>query len=232
MTDDQPMALQFSFAEFALHFDEHIRKSIRAYDDLISDCVSLSEYFIENETTALDIGCSTGTFLLKLREHNNERAPTARYVGVEIEEQFRNCWNVTPDVEFMLSDIRDYTLPQRCSYVTSIFSLQFISERERQNIVDRINKALVPGGALVLAEKTLSKCAKLQDLLTFIHFDFKRENFSDADILAKERSLRSMMKLWTEEKIVQSLVRAGFESSQIQCFWRSHSFAAFLALKT
>jgi tRNA (cmo5U34)-methyltransferase len=231
MTDDRQDSLAFSFSAFAEGFDDHIRKSIRGYEDLVSDCIRISEYFIEDHTTVLDIGCSAGTFLRHLREQNKDRVPHARYVGVEIEDSFASHWT-EPEIEWVISDIRNYSMPSSCSMITSLFSFQFIAEKERQGLLERTHKSLVPGGALVLAEKTLSRCAKLQDMLTFIHYDYKRRYFSEAEILEKEKSLRSIMKLWTEDQIVQSFHKAGFREDQIQCFWRSHSFAAFLALKT
>jgi tRNA (cmo5U34)-methyltransferase len=230
MSGDRRDTLEFSFAAFADGFDDHIRRSIRGYDDLVEDCLRISEYFIEDRTSVLDIGCSAGTFLRQLREQNAERAPGARYVGIEIEDRFTSQWH-GEGIEYVVADIRDYKLPPDCSFVTSLFSLQFVAEKERQGILERIHESLAPGGALVLAEKTLSRCTKLQDILTFVHYDFKRQHFSEAEILEKERPLRSMMKLWTEDQIAESLVLAGFSRDRVQCFWRNHSFAAFLALK-
>ena len=225
--------LAFSFARFADKFDEHIRKSIRGYGDLLADCVSMSEYFVENDTTVFDVGSSTGSFLVHIWDKNHGRAPLAKYVGVEIEPSFAPYWEKleADNVSFHVADIRTFPIPPRCSFVTSIFSLQFISERERQQIIDRIYRELVPGGALIVAEKTLSKCSKLQEMMTFIHYDFKRQHFTEEEILEKERSLRSTMKLWSEEQIVQSLIAAGFQATNVQSFWRNHSFAAFVALR-
>ena len=231
MTDDHPNTLDFSFSTFAEGFDDHIRKSIRGYEDLVSDCIRISEYFIEDHTTVLDIGCSAGTFLRHLREQNKERAPGARYVGVEVEDSFASHWTES-EIEWVIADIRNYSMPPDCSFMTILFAFQFLAEKERPGLLERVHKNLAPGGALVLAEKTLSPCAKLQDILTFTHYDYKRRYFSEAEILAKEKSLRSMMKLWTEEQIVQSLYKAGFQENHVQCFWRNHSFTAFLALKS
>jgi len=228
--DDTP--LEFSFAAFAGNFDLHIRQSIRGYDDLISDCLSLSAYFVEEGTTVLDIGCSAGTFLKKLRDLNHHRAPDGSYVGVEVEEQFSVHWQAPKDIDFVLGDIRNFAFPADCSFITSIFSLQFISEKERQTILRNVFNCLVPGGAFVLAEKTLSPCAKLQDMLTALHYDFKRQYFTEAEILEKERSLRSLMKPWTERKIIRCLREAGFQLNRIQCFWKNHNFISLLALKS
>ena len=66
--DDAPSDLSFSFARFADGFDNHIRKSIRGYNELLEDCIAFSEYFIDNDTSMFDIGCSTGSFLMHLGE--------------------------------------------------------------------------------------------------------------------------------------------------------------------
>jgi tRNA (cmo5U34)-methyltransferase len=225
--------LSFSFARFADGFDEHIRQSIRGYDDLLSDCVNLSEYFVEDGTYVFDIGCSMGTFLREIARKNFDKCPTTRYIGIDVEDKFLKHWRESDidRVSLLVADARSFQIPQKCSFVTSIFSLQFISPGERQTVLDKIYHALIPGGALVIAEKTFSKVSKLNDMLTSIYYEFKRHSFTDAEILAKERSLRSMMKLWTEEQIVTSIVAAGFAAADVQCFWRNHNFAAFIALK-
>lgn len=225
--------LAFSFARFADKFEEHIRKSIRGYADLLADCVAMSEYFVENDTTVFDIGTSTGSFLFHVWDKNHSRAPQVKYIGVDVEQNFGLYWEKfkADNVSFHVADVRSFPIPERCSFVTSIFSLQFISERERQQIINRIYRALVPGGALIVAEKTLWKCSKLQEMMTFIHYDYKRQSFTEEEILEKERSLRSTMKLWSEEQIVQSLIAAGFEATKVESLWRNHSFAAFIALR-
>jgi tRNA (cmo5U34)-methyltransferase len=225
--------LGFSFARFAEGFDQHIRQSIRGYADLMSDCVALSEYFVENDTVVFDIGSSTGTFLREVRNKNHARAPRARYVGIDIEDKFKVQWEEQrlAGLELSVADIRSFPIPRDCSFVTSIFSMQFIPEGDRQRVVDQIYQALRPGGAIIVAEKTLSRLPKLNDMLTFIHYDFKRRSFTEAEILAKERSLRSIMKLWSEQQIMDSIVDAGFAPEKVQCFWRNHNFTALIALK-
>ena len=231
--DDAPSDLSFSFARFADGFDSHIRKSIRGYNELLEDCVAFSEYFIDNDTSMFDIGCSTGSFLMHIWERNFRRAPQARYVGIDVEDSFAAQWEAygAAGIEFKVADIRSFSIPDRCSLVTSLFSIQFIAERERQKIIEQIYRGLVPGGAFLVAEKTVSQCAKLHEILTFVHYDYKRRHFSDEEILEKERSLRSLLKPWTEERLINALVTAGFEARHVQPFWRNHSFAAFVALR-
>ena len=51
------------------------------------------------------------------------------------------------------------------------------------------------------------------------------------DAYRRRRSLRSLLKPWTEERLINALVAAGFEARNVQPFWRNHSFAAFVALR-
>jgi hypothetical protein len=67
--------------------------------------------------------------------------------------------------------------------------------------------------------------------VSHIEMAYKRQSFTDAEILEKERSLRAIMKPWSEEQIVQSLLTAGFCEANVQPFWRNHSFAASIALR-
>ena len=119
--DDAPSDLSFSFARFADGFDSHIRKSIRGYNELLEDCVAFSEYFIDNDTSMFDIGCSTGSFLMHIWERNFRRAPQARYVGIDVEDSFAAQWEAygAAGIEFKVADIRSFSIPDRCSLVTS-----------------------------------------------------------------------------------------------------------------
>ena len=52
-------------------FDDHIKKSIPLYEWCHEIGVNLSDFFLKENTSCYDIGCSTGTFLKKLSEKNN-----------------------------------------------------------------------------------------------------------------------------------------------------------------
>ena len=43
----------FTFAHREEGFDNHIEKSIRGYSDLMNDVISLSRYFVEDNTCLL-----------------------------------------------------------------------------------------------------------------------------------------------------------------------------------
>lgn len=225
--------LAFSFANIAEEFDPHIRASIRGYEDFVEDCLGLSEYFVENDTYVIDLGCSSGTFIHKIFERNRKRQPRAQFIGLDIEPAFQNAWQelASDNLSFSVSDIRDFEIPRPCSFITSIFSLQFIAERDRQRVLENIHANLMQGGAFVFAEKLYCENAKLNEIISTLHIDFKRRSFSEAVIQKKAQALRSLMKPWTRDQIMESAVAAGFRRSHVQEIWRNHNFVGFVALR-
>ena len=224
----------FTFAHREEGFDEHIEKSIRGYSNLLEDVISLSRYFVEDNTSIVDIGCSTGKLTKAMIEYNEDHCSDGNYIGIEIAEGFYKDLENRADelkkhqVDFILDDIRNYDF-ENCSLVTSIFTLQFMPKKDRLNVMKNIYKGLNDGGAFIFAEKTICQNALVQDMITFNYYDYKRKSFDTEDIMDKERTLRHMMKPNTWEEIEINLAKAGF--SDVQPFWRNHAFVGALAIK-
>ena len=230
---DNPTKLPFSFANYVDDFDRHIERSIRGYNNLIEDCIELSQYFIENGTVFCDIGCSTGRTLCAIRARNQERAPNARYVGLDIEPGFQKHWKplAGPNIRFLVQDALTFDDFTELSMATSIFTLQFLPERYRRQVCRKVYESLIPGGAFIVAEKTFAGMPKTQDMLTSLYLNYKRRHFSDEEVLDKEKSLRDIMKPGREADLIRLLTEAGFKVEGIEPFWRNHLFAAYLCVK-
>lgn len=235
MTDKK---YDFTFAHREEGFDDHIEDSIRGYGNLLDDVVAYSRYFIEDYTSVVDIGCSTGKLTHALITENQDHCAEAHYVGVELatgfyddlDKRFENITSNNPwaDVHFIKDDIRSFEF-DNCSFVTSIFTLQFMPPKDRRDTIQRIYDGLNEGGAFVFAEKTICDDPRLQDMLTFNFYDYKRNTFSTEDIMDKERTLRHMLKPNTWNEIVNMLQDAGFAT--VQPFWRNHMFVGAIAIK-
>lgn len=217
------------------NFDEHIKKSIRGYDNLLQDVVNLSQYFVDQHTTVVDIGCSTGKLLQEIIAKNSIDCD---YVGVEIEKSFSDALIKTRKqvtkarpstcLKFTEGDIRDYEF-ENCSLITSLFTLQFLPVKNRAEIIKKIYKGLNKGGCFIFAEKIVCNDARFQEMLTFNYYDYKSVHFTADEILDKEKKLRSMLKPNTWEEINQMLKDAGFQ--MIQPFWMNHMFVGGVAIK-
>ena len=150
---------KFTFATAEEGFDSHIDQSVRGYSNLWNDVLKFSEYFVEDGTTIVDIGCSTGKLLKAMKKQNDKFAPKCVYKGIEIEEDFFSELIDEDNLKFWKGDVRSFewvTGAVNCSLVTSIFSLQFMPKTNRQQIIDRIYEALVKGGAFIFSEKKSS----------------------------------------------------------------------------
>jgi tRNA (cmo5U34)-methyltransferase len=225
------MTGKFTFATREEGFDNHIDGSIRGYGHLWQDVVDISQYFVENNTSVVDIGCSTGKMLKSMIEQNTF-APDAIYEGVEIEEDFYKGYikdeQDYPQLSYYRGDVMDFNFT-KCSYVTSIFTLQFMSYASRKKVVEKVYDGLLPGGAFVFAEKTMPDNVRIHEIRTFTYYDFKRKTFTSDDIMDKERQLRHMTKPNTRQEIMDMCYRAGFQA--VDTFWQNHAFTGFIALK-
>ena len=222
---------KFTFAQREEGFDNHIEHSIRGYTNLWNDVLKYSEYFVEDYTNVVDIGCSTGK-LLKAMIEQNTFAPHANYVGIEVEEDFFKSYDEDEEqfshLRYHRGDVRDFRF-LNCSLVTSIFTLQFIQEKERSSIIKQIYDGLNPGGAFIFAEKTVADTGRFQDMFTFMFYDYKRKSFTEKDIMDKEVTLRNMLKPNTWNELTDMLHSAGFKN--VQPFWRNFLFVGAIATK-
>ena len=229
--------VDFTFAHREEGFAEHIDKSIRGYQDLLSDIVSLSRYFVEKETNVYDIGCSTGK-LTEAMLKKNQDIEDVHYYGIEVADGFVGdmksreiklnsdySWN---KIKFLHEDVRD-SMISNASLITSVFTLQFMSMRDRLPMIKKVYNGLNEGGAFIFAEKTICENAKFQEMITFNFYDYKRKFFDTKDIMDKEQTLRNIMKPNTWKQIEKYIYDAGFKD--VQPFWRNHMFVGAIAVK-
>ena len=229
------LPIDFTFAHREEGFDNHIEQSIRGYSQLHDDVVNLSRYFVENDTKAVDIGASTGKTIEAMIKQNTSFAPSVLYVAVENAVGFEKELNARVTkladdhyVDFQMMDVRDYIF-SNCSLVTSIFTLQFMPIRDRKAVIEDIYRGLNPGGAFIFAEKTVATNARIQEMMTFTYYDYKRKSFTEKDIMDKEITLRNMLKPNTWNEIEDMILGAGFAS--IQPFWQNFLFVGAIAIK-
>ena len=228
----------FTFAQREEGFDDQIEHSIRGYKNLLDDIVSLSRNFVEDETNVVDIGCSTGKLTEAFVHSNQNFCKYANYICIELapsffEELDKRYERMTNEyywanIDFQKKDVRQFKF-ENCSLVTSIFTLQFMPRKDRFDVIKNIYDGLNFGGAFIFAEKTVCEDSRLQEMITFNFYDYKRKHFEASDILEKEKTLRNMLKPNTWKELEGMLECAGFKTAQP--FWRNHMFVGAIAIK-
>ena len=219
-----PKVFSFSTVE---NFDDHIDKSIENYSTLNKNVVSLAQYFLEEDTNMFDIGCSTG----KLIHTIQDKYPTigVKYHGIEKEPNMISQFVSSENVSLLPLDLVGFDGFNNACLITSIFTLQFIPLRHRKTILQRIYNGLNDGGAFIFSEKLISKYTKIENILTFLYYDYKRLSFTSEEILQKEQDLRHIMKPVTLKENITLLESVGFKT--IDVFWKQYDFTGIIAIK-
>lgn len=228
----------FSFAKMAPEFRQHIEASIPSYKSLIRNCVKQSGSFVRPGTNVYDVGCTTGHVLASVRRVNRKTHPVVHYLGIDLEPEFIPYWDEhkkhlntynTRDLSFELQDARGYGF-KRASLILSLFTVQFIPPADKAALLARFHAALVNGGALFIAEKTLAETPRLQERLNSQYLDYKRAaGFTAEQILDKDHALQRQMTTWTDPELRDALRAAGFR--ELTAFWRDLFFVGYLAVK-
>jgi tRNA (cmo5U34)-methyltransferase len=215
----------FSF-DTIVDFDNHIQTSIPRYNDIHTIIDSILEYFIIDNINIYDLGCSTGSLLMRISDKYLDKS--IRFIGVD------KSTNLIPEstnrVKFVCQDILDInTKFDNADIIFSIFTLCFIPPKYKELLIRKIYNSLNKGGVLIITDKLLCENVKLQNIFTFLYYDFKKLNFSEQDILDKEKALRNIQFPFTEIEMVDIFKRVGF--SCIESFWRYYNFIGWICIK-
>ena len=79
------------------------------------------------------------------------------------------------NINFLNRDITKYKFKKSDLYI-SLFTIQFIHQKYRQKLIQKIYNSLNWGGALIVAEKVRSYDARTQDMSNQIYHEWKRNN--------------------------------------------------------
>lgn len=220
--------------DIAKSFDSHVRKSVPFYDEIQSLVMELSEYFIQDGSRVIDIGCSTGETLYHLAGKHQTKHDIA-YLGIEqsptmIEEARRKLQGIN-GLTLLEMDARAFDDFDRADLVTALYTLQFLTADARLDLVRRIHRTMKTGGAFLLVEKIHGESAMIEDMWSNLHWDFKKDSgLTDEMILAKARSLRGVLRPRTETENKQMLQEAGFTT--IDVFFKWLNWIGIIAIKT
>ena len=212
-------------------FDNHVRKSVPGYDLSHYIATLLSDPFLRENSSIVDIGCSTGTFLRCLENRHKNRAIS--YLGLDSQsnmiEKAKSLSTNKSKIQYSVLDIIKDDLPNEIDMISSFYTLQFIPPAVRQIVVNKIFNSLNWGGGFFLFEKVRAPDARFQDYINHAFLNFKLQNFKPDEVFAKSNSLIGVMEPFSSQGNIDLLKRAGFKDittvSKILCF------EGFLAIK-
>lgn len=211
----------------AKDFDNHVLASVPGYEWFHDYIVRLAEFYIEDNDSILDIGCSTGTLLRDIKRNLSNRDFYIAGVDksssmIEVAKSNLQC----PKVKFFDGDILDFfdftDDSTKMSFITIVLTLQFLSYEDRLKVLKTCHSRLKDGGVVVVVEKIIQEDGHMQKMFDDIYQEMKFENgLSKESLFDKTLSLRGKMKPLTSFENEEVFDRCRFNYTpfmQIGCF--------------
>lgn len=227
---DFPLPFQFDH-RVAQVFDDMVSRSIPYYHQVMALQQAIVHEYYQPGTTLYDLGCSTGSTLLFLRQ---ALEPAPAMVGIDssaamIAKAKAKLGGDDAPIHLAVGDIRDYPLT-RASVVLLNYTLQFLPVRDRAKLLRRIGDELLPGGCVVISEKVRFDDSRLAELSRRTYEDFKRANgYSDSEIQRKKEALDNVLVPLTRKEQLTILQDAGFATVETLFQW--NNFVTYFAVK-
>lgn len=220
-------------------FPDMIERSVPGYRFVLRVIAQAVAHLVQPHSRLYDLGCSLGAITLAMRaglDDAGDRAADSRIVAVDSApamirraQEHIAAFRSTHPIDLVCADLRDITIAS-ASVVVMAYTLQFLPPPERLAVLRRVHDGLMPGGGLILAEKTHEPDPTMQALITELHHDFKRANgYSDLEIAQKRQALENVLCTETVAEHEQRLREAGFASFAMVA--RHHGFTVWIALK-
>ena len=213
-------------------FDDMVLRSVPGYKQMI-ELIGLAgrKYPVIN-SNVYDLGCSTGAVTLSIA--SNLRSESVKIFSIDnsqemIEQCGKNLSGTEANIQYICDDIENIQF-ENASLIVLNLTLQFINPKNRSDLIERIFKSLLPGGALIISEKTIHSNEEINKNLISLHESFKRENgYSETEIAQKRKAIEDVLIPESLEQHLKRLTDAGFKKPliQMQCI----NFASFLAVK-
>jgi tRNA (cmo5U34)-methyltransferase len=222
---------QWNFKDAAKGFDNHIVKSIPAYDFGQNMVLQLATFFFNENNCVYELGCSTGILAEKFLKFHGSKID--RYIGIdnvaEMADLAKKRLIGFGNAEIVHSEASKYDYDPCCLFI-SYYTLQFIEIAKRKKLIQNMYDSLIDGGAAIIFEKVLSEDSYYQDIINQLYFSFKSDNgFSEEEILNKMFSLQGVLRPLTSKDNIQLLKKAGFK--EVYLVFRSLCFDGYLAVK-
>lgn len=219
----------FAFdAEVARVFPDMVRRSVPGYAELVGLSGLIARRFARPGTRCYDLGCSLGAVTAELLRQTTDEVEILAVDRAEaMIAGLRARLAASERLRVCCADLEEVAI-ERASVIVMNLTLQFVAPERRASLLARIRAGLVPGGALILAEKVAVGDDPADRLLVALHEDFKRaQGYSELAISRKRAALERVLIPDRLEVHEQRLAEAGF--THVVRWFSALNFVAWVA---
>ncbi len=215
-------------------FDDMLDRSVPCYQEVIRSIARILGCLVQEGAQIVDLGCATGTTLLQLSRLLEVKKFS--YLGIDNSPAMLDkarlkaeLFSKQESISFISGDIKEIQQPGTTAFLLN-YTLQFIRPLNRQAFLQRIYDNLLPGGILILSEKTISHHPGLNRRYIEIYHQFKKDRgYSELEIAKKREALENILIPCSLEENRTLLKSAGF--TEVEPFFQWFNFVSFLAVK-
>jgi len=222
---------QFEFDnEVADVFDDMIDRSVPFYKENLNLSINILKNYLNDNDKILDLGSSTGTFLINLAKLNKN----LNLIGIDnsfamIQKAQKKAKAFGVDITFLEKDFLDYEFSKN-KLISANYTIQFVRPIKREKLISKIYNSLEDDGIFLMSEKLISEDKKLNKILIDEYYNYKKEKgYSEYEIAKKREALENVLIPYSELENYEMLKNAGFK--HIEVIFRWCNFATFLAFK-
>ncbi len=215
-------------------FPDMIQRSVPGYQTIINHTGELADRFVQNNSYCYDLGCSLGASTLAIRERIEGRNATVYAVDnsqamLDKLETILQGQPTETTTELIKNDICDIQITN-ASLVVLNFTLQFVPLARRSGLIQSIYRGLNPMGCLIISEKLHFEPESLNNLLTELHHQFKRDQgYTELEISQKRDAIDKVLLPETLTSHIQRLKDCGFKS--VSPWFQCYNFGSLIAIK-
>lgn len=226
----------FEFGEeTAKVFDDMMNRNVPFYDEIQNMIEQLVKYNLYPGSNVYDLGCSTGTTLIKLASKYKKN--DIKFIGIDSSEAMLNKARENLKKHGLLDkcillnkDLNKEINIENASAVILNLSLHFIRPINRDSLISQIHSGLREKGCLILVEKILSDNPILRrGYIEFYHNFKEKNNYSKLEIQQKRIALENILIPYSFEENCKLLRKNGF--NEIEEFFRWYCFCGIISFK-
>jgi len=226
----KPIQKQFEFdEEVASVFDDMLNRSVPFYQENLKLQIEILKEFLKENDLVIDLGSSTGTFLIELAKKK-----PLKLIGIDNSEAMINrakqkakAFGVK--IDFLQEDFLDFSFPKSNSIVAN-YTIQFVRPLKREKLIKKIYSSLKRNGIFLMSEKLITENKKLNKIMIDIYYNYKKEKgYSEFEIAQKREALENVLIPYSMQENIEMLKNTGFKN--IEVIFRWNNFATFIAFK-
>ncbi len=226
----KPIEKQFEFDEdVAFVFDDMLDRSVPFYKEVIKLVANIVELNTKENSTVLDLGCSTANTLLYIDKNSDKKLNLIGYDNSEamLEVAKKKIKAFGSRIELVYDDIVEVSFP-RSDVILANYMLQFIRPLKRVDFIEKIYNSLYDEGIFIFSEKIIYDDKKFNKQMIDIYYDFKKsQGYSDFEISQKREALENVLVPYSEDENKKMIKECGFRS--VETIFKWGNFATFMA---